>query len=161
MASPDTLTFDIVPARRPSTADVGGCNKQQTAGAKAPDPDRHLTKDDVDQWAEQIRQLAGLAPIAKLTMRYSAGWQKHLVQAMGTTITTADFAVTVNGTGDVTISWSGSSTKFPAPIADHTAYVTGGAAGMIGVESLTNSVRVRVCDTAGAPANLPFVLDVF
>ena len=41
------------------------------------------------------------------------------------------------------------------------ATITGGAAGMIGVESLTNSVRVRVCDTAGAPADLPFVLDVF
>lgn len=161
MASPDTLTWDITPARRPSTADVGGCNKQQTTGAKAPDPDRHLTKDDVDQWAKQIRGLGGMCPVAKLTMRYSAGWVKHLCQTPGTSITTADFAVTVNGTGDVTISWAGSSTKFPAPIADHTAIVTGGTAGFATVESLTNSVRVRVMNASGVAANLPFVLDVF
>lgn len=161
MASPDTLTYDITPARRPSTADLGGCNKQQTAGAHAPDPDRHLTKNDVDQWAKQIRGLAGMVPIALLTMRYSAGWNKHTVATPGTSISTADFTVTANGTGDVTLDWSGSSDKFPAPVADHTACVTGGTAGSATVEALSNSVRVRVVDAAGSPANLPFVLSVF
>ena len=82
MASPATLTFDLVPARRPSTADVGGCNKQQTAGAKAPaelspgalDLHQALALNDRVQPARQHRSplVAGLAGIGQGDSRKAA-----------------------------------------------------------------------------------------
>jgi len=158
--SVSTLTYDLSPPIRPAIADLGGGNKEQDAQA-LPDPVRHITKGDVDQWAKQIAAFARVVPNCLVTVHQVAGtYSVYSVSSLGTLITAPTFTVTKNGTGDVTLSWPAGT--FPAPICDHEAQATGTTFALAMADSSTvNQVRVRIFDNANAAKESSFNAKIF
>src|SRR4051812_25897275 len=119
MPTPSTLTWDLDVPRRASVGDLGGGAKVQAAGTKAPDPVRHLTANDVNQWAKQLAALNSTTAVAKVSVRFWAGAPfVYKVAAPGTGIDAGDSTVTDNGAGDTSITWP-ANTFPPVPAVEY------------------------------------------
>jgi hypothetical protein len=157
VSTPDDLTFDLTPPRRPTIDDLGGGAKIQKE--PGPNPTTQLTANDVNQWAKQEAALWRVTPVAKVHVRFSGGAPiVDSVVGARTEIATSDFTPTDNGTGDTTITWGAS--LLPSPAMPHVAHVVGSTKAIIATESLTNSARVRTESNAGVATDAAFVLEI-
>lgn len=156
--SSNTVTYDQVPPIRPGIDDVGGGNKQNAT--RPPDPQRSLTAEDWNQLSKQGVELAAVAPMAMLSVKFTAGAPViDQMTGMGTAAKTiGTYTVTDNGNGDTSITWPAGT--FPGRVAYHRAHLAGATVGMIACETLTNGVRVRTMTSAAIASDLPFVLDI-
>jgi len=155
--STNTLTFDESPPRRPGLDDVGGGQKVNDGGT--PDPVRDPTAEDANQTALQLVALGKVMPVALLSVANSGAPALDRQSCAPTAPSLLTFTVTDNGVGDTSITWPAGT--FPAPVAKPRAYVTGATPALIAAEAITNGVRVRTRDAAGAPVDVPFDVDVY
>jgi len=169
--APTTCTWDLDVAdggpRRPSLADVGGA--QQINGTPAPDPTMPNAQ-AINQCERQIAALAAAAPLLTVSVRFAAGVPAVVAfSSPSTRLTTDDFSLVQDGTGDVAVFWP--TAKLPptgvrpgvdlnfdasgvppaAPAAPLSGYVTDG--------SLTGA-RVVTYDAAGTLADYDFTVTV-
>lgn len=157
--SQNTVTYDLIPPLRPGIDDVGGGAKVNAT--QPPDPQRGLDAADWNQASKQLVELAAVVPVVVLAIKFTAGVPLiDQVTGAGTAAKNpATYTVTDNGAGDTTIAWPAGT--FPGRTAPAKAGITGATVGMIAVETLTNSVRVRTLTSAAIAADLPFTLDLY
>lgn len=143
---------------RPGTEHVGFDDLENLA-SKPPDP---RTEPTAEAWNERSRVLSGLSRVSstlKLSVTFSGGDPAVASFAQpGTNLIIGDFVPTDNGVGDTTITWP--ANRLPPSICKSMAYLNGIAPGMIASEPVSNGVRVVTLDNAGAPADLPFTVEV-
>jgi hypothetical protein len=156
-------TFDLTPARRPSLADLGGAAKQDDA-RYPPDPTTMATAQNWNQFARFMEGAGKLIPFAAITVQISGGTPSVAsVQSMRSTLTTASFAITDNGTGDTTIDWSAIPTSFPPSNRAPKAYLVGDGSFLEPTCDTTtaNTVRVRTRDNTNTLVDVGFVVEIF
>lgn len=158
MTTPSTCVFDLTPPRRPGIDDVGGGAKQDDIFFP-PDPVEMPTGADDNQHQNLHVRACGIVPAATVTVHFSGSTPSvFLVQALSLAVVSGTFTVTDLGVGITKLSWA--ANKFPARIADHRAWATGGAIASATAETGTNFVTVRTGNAAGAAADIPFVVDI-
>jgi hypothetical protein len=115
MASSDTLTYDDDPPHRAAVSELGGGAKENSV-RYPPDPVKHPTAEDFNQFTQQLGALNRVMPLARLWVRFAAGVPSiDTVQAAGSTLVPGSFTVTDTGTGDTLISWkTGTGVGAPA-----------------------------------------------
>lgn len=157
----DKSTYDIPGApRRPSLEDMGGAGLEDDQD----DPPDALTMPSaaaMNQGERQIAAAHAVLPVATVWLRVSGG--NHVVDSFAsltTLIDGTDLVVTVNGTGDTSITWPANS--FPAPLGPpRPGGITGTTIGQMAVESITNGFRVRTANATGTATTLPCAVDVY
>ncbi len=117
MASSDTLTFDDDPPHRAGITELGGGAKENNVKFP-PDPVKHMTSQDCNQFTGQHGAFNRMTPLARLFVRFAAGVPSvYAVQAAGSLVVAGDFTVVDNGAGDTTVWWTtGVGGKLPAAI---------------------------------------------
>jgi hypothetical protein len=156
MAAADDNTFDLDPPRRPSLDDCGGAGKEDDV-EYPPDPLTHPTAAEFNLFARMIAVFGGVLPHTFVDVRINAG--APVIDAAGsfrTSVTTATFTPTDNGTGDTTIAWPADT--FPTAIGKPVACITSSSGDYLepNVDVLTNSFRVKTKDKTGALADVAF-----
>jgi hypothetical protein len=158
--SSSTVTYDQVPPIRPGSDDVGGCAKQNAT--PPPDPQRSLTADDWNQVSKQIVEMAAVLPVAILGVTFNAGAPVvTVITGMGSAAKNpATYTPTDNGTGDTTISWPANT--FPGRTANPMVTLNGGSGAAKSPEAVTvtNGIRVKTQDGAGA-ADIAFTVAIY
>lgn len=158
MTTPATCTFDLTPPRRPGIDDVGGGAKQDDIFFP-PDPVEMPTAADDNQHQNLLVRYGAVVPLAVVTVHFTAGTPSVFkVTSVKTAVVPGTFTVTDGGVGITTLAWAANT--FPAAVADHYAFATGGAIATATAEILTNSVKVRTGNSAGAAADIPFVVHI-
>jgi hypothetical protein len=160
--STNTLTFAEVPPRRPGLDDVGGGHKVN--GRIPPDPARDLTAEDANQTAKQIVALAGITPLVILQMTYGSGTYQFARLACAIPDLTiermqSDWTVTINGVGDVTITWP--TNTFPQRVAEPEALPNGANHILPVAQAVPGGVRVRLKDLTSTSTHAPFILRLY
>lgn len=164
MTAPDYLTWDAEVAdggaRRPSLADVGGATLEDEA--PLPDESSDWTAAKGNQWQRQVAAIGGAMYSAAIEVRILVN-VPYVYRAIGpgTAVVAGLFTVTDNGTGDTTVAWPVGA--LPIPDVAPSVSLNGSAAGMIAAEAVTisginRSVRIRVMNSSGVAADLPFTL---
>lgn len=101
----NTLTFDDDPPHRASLDELGGGAKENNA-AFPPDPVRHPTAEEFNQFGRQLEALNRVMPLAVLWVRINAGTPSIVtVQAVGSGVSVSSFTVTDVGVGETRITW--------------------------------------------------------
>lgn len=163
----EELTYDIVPPRRASLADFGG-------GTLEDDPDYPPDKTRMP-YAAQLNQVQwqGAAtnrvqPVAIMWIRIVSGVPTlHASSFASAKLEAGDMAVIDQAAGTTRIEWAAST--FPAVLGEPEASITyttdannpALAAAIPVVEMITNGVRVRTYDAAGALADANFRIALF
>ena len=144
---------------RPSVANVGDNDKENKPG-QPNDPRYGYTAEALNQRSTQIAAIAKVTDAAIITVEFSSG-TPVIVKAIGPSTAIVDgtpFTVTDNGTGDTSIEWT--SSTFPPFLRGPRVSIGGTTPGMPAVEEISNGVRVRTFNSAGAATDLPFTVDV-
>lgn len=117
MSSSNVLTFDQSTPHRAALDELGGGAKENDAINK-PDPVKHATAEDFNQFSKQIEAFNRTTPLARLFVSLASGSPVvTAVQAPGSGVVTADFTPIDNGTGDSTLWWTtGAGGKLPAAV---------------------------------------------
>jgi hypothetical protein len=103
--------------------------------------------------------LGSVTPNAVVYVAESGGtYSISSVVSAWPSISTSTFTATKNSGGNVTVSWS--SSLFPAYTVPHVAFISSTGAGMIATSAASGSATVDMCNTTGAAANYPFVLQI-
>jgi hypothetical protein len=162
MAIPTENTLALTPPRRPTQDDFGGVAKEDDS-LFPPNP---ITMPTAADYNERCRMLAAawrLLPVACLPITFIAGAPtKGTPQAGNPNIVTGTFTVTDNGAGDTTITWPADT--FPAATRPPQAEVDDPAHGSWlhpTCEPVTNGVRVKTRNSAGALADVGFTLVIY
>lgn len=159
MTTPALCVFDIIPPRRPGIDDVGGAAKIDDAEFP-PDPVEMPTAADDNQHQNLIVRYGLVVPVAVITVHLTAGVPSVFsVSSVVGSVVTGSFTVTDNGVGDTSLVWT--ANKFPAPVAGPTANVTGATIGQASAVAITNGVRVKTANAAGAAADLDVVVFLY
>ena len=144
MASSDTLTHDDDPPHRPGLSELGGGAKENSVQFP-PDPVKHPTAEDFNQFSRQIEAMGKVTPLAVVWMRIVAGTPSvYAVQAQGANVVAGSFTITDVGAGETLIAWK-----------TGTGAVAGALAAAVGVKaSQTDDVdidRIRaILTTSGS-----------
>src|SRR5690606_34583815 len=152
MAASEFLTWDgddDTPPRRPGVEDVGG-DKKIDDDRHPPDPVIHPTAGGWNEKARQIPALARVSASAKLKVEFASG-TSVLAQCAAASMKVSPqiFTVTDNGIGDTTVTWPAET--FPAAVCSPTGLTVFHTTIAYGVcEEVTNGIRVRTFDAAGA-----------
>lgn len=154
--SVNTVTYDQVPPIRPGVDDMGGAQKQNAR--RPPDPQRSVTAEDFNQLTKQIVEIAGVSPIAIVTVTNAGTPVIASVSGMGGAAgNPATFTVTDLGVGHTRITWPAAS--FPPRIARHTADLSA-TQGQIATVTILNGAEVYTEDSGGGADDFDFVLFV-
>ena len=160
MAVQSTLSFEQTPPIRPGEADIIDGEKTNKTVAVPPNMP---SAQEFMQMARQIVALAGMAPVAILSIEFTAGAPVIAnFKSMRQDLLVGDFTLADNGAGDTSITWAAG--KFPARIAKPVASlnIEGSAADHhISAYNITNGVRIRTNLGAGTGADDPFTVAVF
>jgi hypothetical protein len=115
MPSSNTLTFDQTTPHRPALSELGGGAKENDV-KYPPNPAKHPTAEDFNQFSKLLEALGKMTPLARLWVTINAGTPSvSIVQAPGSAVDASDFNVVDNGAGDTTIWWTtGSGGSLPA-----------------------------------------------
>lgn len=106
MPSPNDSTFDLDPPRRPSLGELGGGAKENHP-KRPPDPVKHPTAEEFNHYAKLFSKVGVEMALARLLLTFSGGTPSVVVMfAARAGMVAGDFAVTDNGAGDTTISWT-------------------------------------------------------
>lgn len=154
MPSSNTLTYDQTPPHRPGVDDVGGAAK---VNARQPaDPVRAPVAEDFNQMSKQIVEIAGVLPVAILTVLNSGAVSIESITGMGSAAKNpSTYTPTRLGVGHVTVTWPAST--FPPRIARHTADIAD-TQGQIAVVTNVNGAEIFTTDSGGGAADHNFVL---
>lgn len=159
MAIPTTCTWEIVGApRRPSLDDVGGgvFVDDQTY---APDPTTMPSAAMENQNERQVAALAKVVDACVISISFSGGTPSiSQFSACSALVITGTFTVTDMGTGDTKVEWPANT--FPTAVAKPKGGITGATIGQIAVEAITNGIRIRTANAAGAAADLACTVDL-
>lgn len=161
MAVQDTLTWDLVPPRRPGLDDLQVVPKSQPAGLPAPNPAFGPTAEEDNQKSEQIAAGMKVTPVVVLSLIYdttSAIFELSQFACPGDNPQVSTFAVATNGTGDGQVTWPAQT--FPGAAAGPAISVNGADPAMACIQPIVNGVRWRTED-AGGPINVPVTIVVF
>lgn len=160
MPAADTLTYDIVPPRRPSLTDVGDAALEDNA-ARPPIPPKMPYADQLNQWALQVQRFGAIVPIALLTVRFVAGAPVlDSFSCLPTALITSDFTLTDNAAGDTTITWPVGA--FPTPIVKPMVTLTEDVAALAPIAlTVTNGVHVKTRNAASALTDIGFTVAVY
>lgn len=158
MAAAETLTWDIVPARRPSLEDVGGAACLDDTSKPPPRDGTHLYANLVNQLQRQVQALAKMVPSARLTIS-SGLFVDNLITASGIPVI-ANFTVASGGAGIVNISWPAG--LLPAVAGQPTVTPADSIAGQLTCQAVyTGATSLQVKTYAGgALASVGFVLSI-
>lgn len=155
MAIPTQCVFDLSPPNRPGDTDV------QFAGHKTDEQpfEPNFVTDpcaaEDNQKSDLIVRYGTMVTLAKGSVHFAGSVPSiNKLGCVRSTVSIATFTVTDNGVGDTTIAWPAGT--FPTAVVDHWAVVTGAVAAEIACETLTNSLRVRTKDNAGAAVDVAF-----
>lgn len=154
MAAPNASPFDLSPARRPNTDDFNGIAKEDDDE----DPPNPREQPNAGEWNTIewiLMSLGRVMPVVVISVVANVVTQ---VTAAGKDLDTTDFALVVNGTGDVSITWPANS--IPSSVAGPVASLNTGP-GMIHAALITNGVQVKTYDGAGSPADQSFTVQIF
>lgn len=141
----DTLTFEQSPPRRPTLDDLNGGTLENDDGyppAPGIDPDARA----MNQSDRQVVAHAAVLPAAWVHVTFSGGTPS--IAATGSlrqgaaALVPADFSVTDNGVGDVSITHAGG--KLPPKTFPPFATLVASSAGQVSAENITNGARVRM-----------------
>lgn len=164
MAAADEFTFDIDladgGARRPSLEDIGGAVLEDDDDYPPPNDNSELYAAMGNQWQRQLAGLARMIPVARITVEYSAGTPFiSQLQVMSETLVIADFTVTDNGAGDVSIEWEAGA--LPTPTCKPTGATNNGSGDTsIDFERVSaTEIRIRT-KLAGVAADVPFTVEI-
>lgn len=165
MSAPDTRTWDINPARRPSLDDVGGASLIDNA-KYPPDPQTMPYAASLNQQQHQTQGAGSVIHGCAIQVTNDGTTVGVIAFAsMGTLITHSTFVVVRNGPGDVSVTWP--SGTLPNPIMPAEAYVV--AYDTVGdytycqpiAITITNGVRVKIYDNNGTLSDIDFVVKVY
>ena len=117
MPSSSTLTFDQNPPHRAGLSELGGGAKENSV-KYPPDPTKHATAEDFNQFSQQHAAANRVLPLFRLFVTFNAGTPSIATcQALGSNVVAGDFTIADNANGDTTISWTtGTGGKIPAAI---------------------------------------------
>lgn len=156
MAAPNASTFDLTPPTRPGTNDFNGIAKIDDAN----DPPDVQTMPNAAEWntmAWLLLSIGRLMPVAALSATGATGAITAFAAA-AKELTSSDITVAHPATGICEYTWTANT--FPAAALKPTASLNTGP-GMIYAESITNGVRVKTYNAAGAAADLDFTVSIF
>ena len=158
MAASETLTFDIVPPRRPAVEDI---DPTLVDDAEYPPVAGDPYADQLNQMGLLIQRACALIPVAIFSVRFSAGTPiLDSFSCAPTAPITGTFTITDNGTGDVSITWPANT--FPTELVKSMATITENVAALApATVSIANGVRVRTRNPASALADIAFTVAVY
>lgn len=151
-------TWDLSPPQRPSLADFNGASKSDEA-AYLPDP---TTMPNAAEWNTMGRLLAAMGqmvPNASVSIASGGSPTVSSVRTAASAVNSGTFTVTRNGAGDVSITWPANT--FPATLGPPRAFLNNAGSGMISAVAVTNGMRIRTYNAAGAATDLDFTADAF
>lgn len=167
MPSSDTLTFDDDPPHRAAVSELGGGAKENSVQFP-PDPVKHPTAEDFNQFTKQIAAFNRMTPLARLFVRITAGVPSvFAVQAAGSGIVVGDFTVVDNGAGDTTLWWTtGTGGKLPAAVGVGGLCITEDVAITEARALLTSvggnpAVRVKTFITGSVATDAHFTVEIY
>lgn len=159
MSIPVLLTYDIVPPRRPSIDDVGGAAFQDDQ--KNPPNQATMPSSAMENQNEmQVQAAHKVLPVCVFSIKFTTGTPSlDSFSTLSSLPITGTFTFVDNGTGDTSVTWPANT--FPTAINKPKGGITGATIGQIAVEAITNGVRVRTANAAGAATDLPCTVEVF
>ncbi len=160
MTAPDTLTLDLDVPRWPSLGDVGGASLEDDS-KRPPDKTRMPYADQLNQWARLLEAYGRVLPAAVISVKFTTGTPSiDSFVAVRPGMTTPDFTVTDNGTGDTSITWAADT--FPVPKTQPTVTINEAGAfdAPVGVR-VSNGVQVTTKDGAGSATDANFTVTVY
>ncbi len=169
MASVDTLTFDQNPPHRAGVSELGGGAKEDSVPFP-PDPVKHPTAGDFNQFTQQHAAANRVLPLARLWVRFATGTPSiFAVQALGSNVVADSFDVTDVGAGETLISWKTGTDApdgaLPAAVgvkADQTddVEIDRGPRAILTTSGSDPAARVK-SSLAGTPTDCNFCLEIF
>lgn len=167
MASSDTLTFDDDPPHRAGVSELGGGAKENSVQFP-PDPVKHMTAEDCNQFTQQLGAFNRTTPLARLFVRIVAGTPSvYAVQAAGSNVVAGSFTVVDNGAGDTTIWWTtGTGGVLPAAVGVGGLTVTEDVAitearAMLTTVTGNPAVRVKTFITGSVATDANFTVEIY
>ncbi len=167
MASDDVLTFDQDPPHRAGVSELGGGAKENSV-AFPPDPVKHMTAQDCNQFTGQLGAFNRMTPLARLFVRIVAGApQIFAVQCPGSAVVAGNFTLVDNGPGDTTIWWTtGTSGSLPTAIGVGGLTITEDVAitekrALLTTVSGNPAVRVKTFITGSVATDANFTVEIY
>lgn len=150
------LTFEQTPVKRPGEADVLDGEKENATPTVPP----HMPNaEEFMQMARQIVALAAMVPLLRMSVEFTGITPTiHSFACVRSDAVSGSFTLTRTGVGVVEITWG--ATFFPAPNTKPSANTNWNADGRADAVPITNGVRIRTFDGAGAAADIPFTVAV-
>jgi hypothetical protein len=161
MAAQDTLTFDLVPPRRPTLDDVGGGQKENAAGLPPPDPRTCPSAEEWNQISKQVVASGRVEAVCQLSLAYdtsSANYYITMVSAAGDDVVSGTFTMVRNAAGDCSITWPVDT--FPSAARQPGASINGTHPALSCASLISNGVRVLMA-SAGGGYDVPFSVEIF
>lgn len=157
-------SFDLTPPFRPSLASLGGAAKRDDARFP-PDP---VTMPTAMNWNFIVQLLVAQAkfmPFISFIVDFISG-TPTIVNVRSARPALEDpslFTVTDQGSGLTRISWAAVANQFPPRNDYPRIFVLDDGSWLTPTFDITlaNSVLVKTRDSSGAPADAPFVIDIF
>lgn len=155
-----TVTFQQTVPRRPALADILNGEKENVGGRAV--PPHFPAAEEFMQMGALLAAYGRMVPLLRISV--AIGDLSTAFVQFATTVRDdvliGNIVLTQHGPGDVSLVWPAG--KFPAssglPVASTNRGTSAGRSA--DAELITNGVRVRTCDAAGA-ADLPFTVLVF
>lgn len=154
MAAPNASTFDLDPPRRPGIDDFNGIAKEDDP-EEPPNPREQPNAAEWNTMEWLLMSIGRVMPVSVVSVASNAVTQ---ASAAKKDVTTGTFTVTVNGTGDLDITWPANT--FPAAVAAPAGFLNSGP-GMIHVSGIVNGVNVKTYDGTGVAANRDFTVHIY
>lgn len=155
-------TWDLVPPRRPSLADCGSATKTDDA-LYPPDPVTMPTAAEWNLFAKLIAQAGGLMANVRVQVSTAGAGGVAAIWSMATNATVntpSNYTVVKNGVGDWSITWAANT--FPTPMHNPRAFmVTAGKWCLPDAQPITNGIRVKTYNDAGAATDGDFLFELF
>lgn len=154
MSAPNTSPFDLTPPIRPTKDHFNGVAKEDDV-EDPPDP---RSQPNAAEWNTIEWLLLSIGRVMPVLVFSCSGGGFTKMGSAKTSLTISDLTYTVNGTGDVSITWPSGS--FPSSLVEPMAVLNEGP-GQIAVASIVNGVQVKTYDASGTPADRKFTVSVY
>lgn len=162
MSAAEEFTYDRAVidggAARPLIDDLGGQDWQDDAEYPPPRNGEDLYADAVKQVWQQVAAAHRVLPSAVISVTFSVGVPSIVkVRCCSAVLTSSDFTVTDNGTGDTSITWPAGA----LPPQDAEPEVSANwTPCLIEAHSITNGVRIISTDSTNTAVNAPFTVRI-
>ena len=153
--APGTSTWDLVSPRRPTTNDFNGAAKVDDQQF-VPDPQTMVSGLEYNTLCLLVVAMGKVLPNA--TFSITGGNPPTLAgfAAAASAVVSGTFTLTRNSAGDVSITWPANT--FPTATCAPEVSTNAGVQCSVDAVAITNGVRVRTFNAAGAPTDLSFTV---